>query len=104
MVDIRDLYCKSGRPIKGLENVQLAYCHSYQSLDFHALDQLKAMVKSGELTPRDIFRYKGNGSVTNPGRLARYLFDLPSGNEIRAFNRRATEAARFRLRSDSGML
>jgi hypothetical protein len=75
-----------------------------QSLDFRALDQLKAMAKSGELTPYDIFRYKGNGSKTNPGRLAQYLFDLPSGNEIRAFNKKATDAINNRLRSDAGML
>jgi len=81
-VDIRDLYCKSGRPIRGLENVQHAYCQSLQSLDFRSLDELKAMAKSGELTPKDVFK--------------------SSGQEIRAHNARATWLVINRLRSEAG--
>jgi hypothetical protein len=103
-IDIRQLYCKSGRPIRGLENVMLANRLGMQSLDFRALDELKRMAKNGEITPKDVFRYKGNGSPTNPGRLAQYLFDLPSGREIRQYNARATWLVINRLRSDSGML
>jgi hypothetical protein len=66
-----DLFNVSGRPIRGVTGVLSEYnCES--------IEQLEDMVASGELTFEKFFRrpYKGCGSKSSPGRLARFLFKI----------------------------
>lgn len=66
-----DLYRKEGRPIRGLD-------YTLSEFGCDNLEQLVAMVETGEVTIEKFFRLhiKGNGSPSNPGRLARYIFKI----------------------------
>jgi hypothetical protein len=46
------------------------------------LEDLQSAVEKGDLTARDLYRYRGNGHPAQPGKLVRFLFpDVKSKQE-----------------------
>jgi hypothetical protein len=69
-----DLFNRNGFPFRGLESALLVY-------RVKTLEELEALVASGEITESDIYRTRGNGSHRFPGRLPQYLFKAKSREE-----------------------
>lgn len=74
-----DLFSKSGFPVQGLRYALSVHdCKTLEELEARAND----LTYNG-ITPSDIFRVRGNGDHLKPGKLARYLFNLPSAEEMK---------------------
>jgi hypothetical protein len=69
------LFSKSGHPCQGLR-----YC--LDNFECKTLEELQAKVAAGDVSLREIYRIRGNGSEYNPGKLPQFLFGVPSRDEM----------------------
>lgn len=85
-VSKKQLFTRHGSPRKGVANVLSRFRDELlidgKELSPHTqISRLAVWVHQKRIIPNDLFRLRGNGNADNPGLLAQYLFNLPSGKQ-----------------------